>query len=54
MTEEKQTIFYLEGRGGMYIFHFFVYNLGGLYHILNKEYNNRHYDNSSCSISKHH
>jgi len=47
MTEEKQTIFYLEGRGGMYIFHFFVYNLGGLYHILNKEYNNRHYDNSS-------
>lgn len=35
----KQTIFYLEGRGSMYLYHFFVYNLGGLYYILNKKYN---------------
>jgi hypothetical protein len=40
MIQKKQTIFYLEGRGGQWIFHFFVYNLGGLYYILNKEYNN--------------
>jgi len=30
--KDKETIFYLEGRGGQYIFHFFIYNLGGLYH----------------------
>ena len=34
----KETIFYLEGRGGMYLYHFIVFNLGGLYHILNKNY----------------
>jgi len=37
----RTTIFYLEGRGGMYLYHFFVYNLGGLYYILNKKYNIR-------------
>ena len=37
----KQTIFYLEGRGGMYLYHFFVYNLGGLLYIINKKYNIR-------------
>ena len=37
----KQTVFYLEGRGGMYLYHFLVYNLGGLWHILNKNYNIR-------------
>ena len=37
----KETIFYLEGRGGMYLYHFFVYNLGGLLYILNKKYNTR-------------
>ena len=37
----KQTIFYLEGRGGMWLYHFFVYNLGGLIYILNKKYNVR-------------
>jgi capsular polysaccharide biosynthesis protein len=37
----KQTIFYLEGRSGMYLYHFFVYNLGGLWYILNKNYNIR-------------
>jgi len=31
----KETIFYLEGRGGMYLYHFIVYNLGGLYYIIN-------------------
>jgi len=36
----KETIFYLEGRGGMYLYHFFVYNLGGLYYILTGDYNN--------------
>lgn len=46
MLQEKQTIFYLEGRGGMWMFHFFVYNLGGLYYILNKEYNNRQHNSS--------
>jgi hypothetical protein len=37
----KQTIFYLEGRGGMYLYHFFVLNLGGLFYIMNKKYNIR-------------
>jgi hypothetical protein len=37
----KQTIFYLEGRGGMYLYHFFVYNLGGLFYIMNKKYDMR-------------
>ena len=37
----KETIFYLEGRGGMYLYHFFVYNLGGLLYIINKKYNIR-------------
>jgi hypothetical protein len=36
----KETIFFLEGRGGMYLYHFFVYNLGGLYYILTGDYNN--------------
>lgn len=37
----KQTIFYLEGRGNTWIYHFFVYMLGGLYYITNKQYNIR-------------
>ena len=37
----KQTVFYLEGRGSMYLYHFFVYNLGGLLYIINKKYNIR-------------
>ena len=37
----KQTIFYLEGRGGVYPYHFFVLNLGGLFYIMNKKYNIR-------------
>ena len=37
----KETIFYLEGRGGRYIYHFFLYNLSGLYYILNENYNYR-------------
>ena len=37
----KETIFYLEGRGGIYIYHFFVYNLGVLFYIINKQYNIR-------------
>jgi capsular polysaccharide biosynthesis protein len=47
---EKETIFYLEGRGGMYLFHFFVYNLGGLYYILNKQYNVRGQENTSVLL----
>jgi len=43
----KETIFYLEGRGGMYLYHFFVYNLGGLFYILNENYNTRGQPNSS-------
>jgi len=35
-----ETIFFLENRGGhKHLYHFVVYNLGGLYHILNKNYN---------------
>lgn len=37
----KETIFYLEGRGEIWIYHFFVYMLGGLYYISNKQYNVR-------------
>jgi hypothetical protein len=40
----KETIFYLEGRGGMYLFHFFIYNLAGLYYITNGIYNKRSND----------
>ena len=32
----KETIFYLEGRGGMWIYHFIIYNLGGLFYIVNE------------------
>jgi hypothetical protein len=35
----SETIFYLEGRGGMYPYHFFLLNLGGLYYISNNIYN---------------
>lgn len=35
-----ETIFFLENRGGhRHLYHFVVYNLGGLYHILNNNYN---------------
>lgn len=41
----KTTVFYLINRGGhQWIFHFFLLNLGGLYYILNKNYN---YGNTS-------
>jgi len=40
----KSTIFYLEGRGGCWIFHFFIYNLGGLFYILDKKYDIRNTD----------
>jgi hypothetical protein len=43
----KETIFFLEGRGGMYLYHFFIYNLGGLYYILNENYNTRGQPNTS-------
>jgi len=46
----KETIFYLEDRGGMYLYHFFVYNLGGLYFILNENYNKRGYPNTSVLL----
>ena len=47
----KTPIFYLEGRGGMYLFHFFILNLGGLYYILNKNYNYRHIDSIKLNNS---
>ena len=37
----KETIFYLEERGGMWIYHFFVLNLGGLFYIINNIFNKR-------------
>ena len=47
---DKQTIFYLEGRGGMYLFHFFIYNLAALYYILQKNYSIRGYPNTSVLL----
>ena len=35
----KQTIFHLENRGAMYMYHFIFFNLAGLYYIENKLYN---------------
>jgi capsular polysaccharide biosynthesis protein len=46
----KQTIFYLEGRLGMYLFHFFIYNLGALYYILQQNYNSRGKPNTSVLL----
>ena len=37
----KETIFYLEGRGGKWLYHFFLYNLSSLHYILNGIYNLR-------------
>lgn len=35
----KETIFHLENRKGMYMYHFIYYNLAGLYYIEHKLYN---------------
>lgn len=35
----KETIFHLENRGGIHMYHFIYYNLAGLYYIENKLYN---------------
>jgi capsular polysaccharide biosynthesis protein len=45
-----KTIFYLEGRSGNYLYHFFIYNLGGLYYIINKQYNVRGEQNTSALL----
>lgn len=37
----KETIFFLEGRGGAYPYHFFMYNLSGLYYISKKIYDHK-------------
>jgi hypothetical protein len=42
----KETVFYLEGRGGKYLFHFFIFNLSGLYFITNNQYNIRSQNDS--------
>ena len=47
----KTTIFYLEGRGEAFLFHFITYNLGGLYYIMNKQYNIRGENGSSLKIN---
>lgn len=47
----KNTIFYLEGRGGMYLYHFFMYNLSCLYFIENKIYNVRGQINTSVLLN---
>lgn len=51
----KETIFYLEGRGSIWIYHFFVLMLGGLYYIDNKQYNVRGVNDSVLmnDTSKH-
>jgi hypothetical protein len=46
----KETIFYLEGRGGSYLYHFFTYTLGGLFYISNGIYNVRGKENSSILL----
>ena len=46
----KETIFYLEGRGGMWIYHFVIYNLGGLFYIINNIFNNRGSPNTSVLL----
>ena len=43
----KETIFFLEGRGGLYLYQFFIYNLGGLNNILNNKYSVRGPTNTS-------
>jgi len=35
----KETIFHLENRGGVYMYHFIYFNLAGLYYIEKKLYN---------------
>jgi capsular polysaccharide biosynthesis protein len=45
-----KTIFYLEGRGGNYLYHFFIFNLGGLYYIEKKQYNIRGKQNTSVLL----
>lgn len=50
---EKQTIFYLEGRGGCYLYHFFICNLAGLYHIVNKQYDLRNNDSVLLNNFEH-
>jgi hypothetical protein len=49
---QKETIFYLEGRGGMWPYHFFIYNLGGLCHIINNKFNLRRSDSVSLTNYK--
>jgi DNA-directed RNA polymerase subunit H (RpoH/RPB5) len=46
----KETIFYLEGRGGMWIYHFFGYNLGGLFYIINNIFDKRGKPNTSVLL----
>lgn len=46
-----KTIFYLEGRGGKHIYHFLIYNLGGLYYIDNKIYNLRGPNNTNVLLN---
>jgi len=46
----KETIFYLEGRGGMYLYHFFILNLGGLFYIINNHFNVRDPANTSVLL----
>ena len=46
----KKTIFYLEGRGERWLYHFIVLNLGGLYYILNNIFDNRGSPNSSALL----
>jgi len=46
----KQTIFYLEGRGGIYLFHFFAFNIGSLYYILDNNYSIRGEPNTSVLL----
>jgi hypothetical protein len=48
----KETIFYLEGRGGQYLYHFFIYNLTSLYFILNNIYDVRGMPGTSVLLNE--
>ena len=47
-----QTIFYLEDRGNVILYHFFIYMLGGLYYIENKQYDIKGKDSLQISSNK--
>lgn len=48
----KETIFFLEGRGGAFLYHFYIFNLTSLYFIQNNIYNVRGPQGSSLLLNE--